>query len=53
MPERTAVICTECEQVYAARERDDGSFILPTNDPECECGNNTFVELDKEEVDTD
>ena len=48
MTEQVLVACTECGKAYTARKRDDSSFILPTNNAECECGNDTFVEFDTE-----
>ncbi|WP_254538012.1 hypothetical protein [Halomarina litorea] len=38
MSSRAIVTCTACGQAYAGRERADGSFILPTEDGECRCG---------------
>ena len=44
--EREAVICNQCGQPYSVRVRDDGSFILPTDDGVCgNCGGGDFSEL--------
>ena len=48
MIEQVLVMCIECGKVYTARKRDDSSFILPTRDSGCECGNDAFVEVDTE-----
>ena len=48
MTERVLVTCTECGKAYTARKCDDSRLIPPTNDAECACGNETFVEVDPE-----
>lgn len=45
MTTRTLVSCLACATVYTARVRDDGSFILPTTDGNCACGNEAFKEV--------
>ena len=47
--EQVLVTCEECGEAYAARKGDESEFILPTNDTECICGNDTFAEVDKGE----
>lgn len=43
--EHTIIHCTECERIYTVRKRDDGEFLLTTEDGDCACGNGTFREL--------
>lgn len=43
---RAPVQCTNCGRVYSVRIREGGEFILPTDDGECPCGAESFVELD-------
>lgn len=45
MSARTIAICSACGQGYVARQRDDDSFILATEDGRCQCGNETLREL--------
>ena len=39
--QRIVVRCTECERVYAAREREE-EYLLSTEDGNCRCGNGTL-----------
>lgn len=48
---KVLVKCADCGKAYAAR-RQDGEPILPTNDGSCECGSDSFVELEAS-VETD
>ena len=50
MSERVLVTCEDCGNAYAGRKCDESEFMLPTDDTECACGNDTFAEVDKEEV---
>ena len=50
--DRDAVICDQCGQPYSVRVRDDGSFILPTDDGECGgCGGTDFSRITPELTD--
>lgn len=46
MLDRTVVLCTDCGKAYSARKHED-SFILPTQDGHCSCGNVTVEEIEK------
>ncbi|MFD1511696.1 hypothetical protein [Halomarina rubra] len=41
--------CRECGLAYTARERDDGTFILPTADGVCACGTDAVEAYDVDE----
>lgn len=43
--ERTIIQCGNCEKVYTARVREEGTIILPTSDQHCECGHEVFDEV--------
>lgn len=45
--DQTIIRCTECERVYTVRKRDDGTFLLTTDDGDCVCGDGVFLELGK------
>lgn len=47
MEDKIVALCTECEQVYAARKNEDG-IVVPTDDGNCSCGNETFEEAKTE-----
>lgn len=46
---RAIVTCNECGQAYVGRERDDGSFVLPTTDGRCRCGEEVVDRFDSDE----
>lgn len=45
--DQTIIRCAECERVYTVRKRDDGEFLLTTEDGNCVCGDGVFQELGK------
>lgn len=45
MPDRVIVLCVECGTPYTARVHDD-QFVLSTENSECECGSEAFVQAD-------
>ncbi|MFC5973351.1 hypothetical protein ACFPYI_18630 [Halomarina salina] len=46
MTHQKIVHCTTCGQVYAARKREDGTFILSTADGRCRCGSDRLSEYE-------
>lgn len=36
--------CSSCGQVYSVRKHDE-NLVVPTDDGNCKCGNETFQEL--------
>ena len=43
--DQTIIRCTACEHVYTVRKRDDGEFLLTTDDGDCVCGDGVFQAL--------
>ena len=48
MTRRTVVACADCGAVYSARKRRDETFLLTTEDGDCACGSDRFVEVGAE-----
>lgn len=46
MKRQTIACCRNCEKVYVVRTRDDGAFVLTTDEGRCTCGEDSFRELE-------
>ena len=47
---RTVIVCTSCENLYAAQEGSDGTLHRIGGRKACSCGETEFVEVDSDAV---